>query len=91
MSEKPVKPCNGNGNKFRLTTLHNNSGKQVTSPAHRKVKHISSGRKYRGRDKYKGSCFERDGVGKLIFVGLCAVKNVFGSVSGLRSRFSRRV
>ena len=24
---------NGNGNNFRLTTLHNNSGKQVTSPA----------------------------------------------------------
>jgi len=64
------KNMSGNGNKFRLTTLHNNSGKQVTSPAHRKVKHVSSGRKYRGRDKYKGSCFERDGVGKLIFVGL---------------------
>ena len=63
--------------------LHNNSGKQVTLPACRKVKHVSSGRKYRGRDKYKGSCFERDRVGKLIFVGLWAVKNVFGSVSGL--------
>ena len=25
-----------NGNNFRLTTLHNNPGKQVTSPARRK-------------------------------------------------------
>jgi len=32
---------NGNGNKFRLTTLHNNSGKQTTSPARHKMgKHI---------------------------------------------------
>jgi len=71
--------------------LRNNSGKQVTLPAHCKVKYISSGRKYRGRDKYKGSCFERDGVGKLIFVGLWAVKIVFGSVFGLCSRFSWQV